>query len=352
MGLISNKRMLPLMILMVLWKYSDEDRYISSDKIVEKVLEMYQPNDDNHELSNKRLILDYLKDLQEFLFEMHEYGYFDIDMHIDCKSTKTEYEAGNAKGYCIKNRPFSDVEIKILCDSILFSPGMTDDQAKKLIRKIGLLSSDEFNNVYKYVHVSNIVQKTDNTEVVNNIERIGDAISKGSKVSFTYKNEDIKISPYYLVVYGGRYYCIGNNDKENFLRHYRLDRITSVYTLNEKNKDIYTLPEIKDIKVFRIDDYIKLHPRMSMDTVVTITLNVRENFLDRVKQEFLIYTEYPDFMCKEKGVRRIKVTSCKDALSNWLINVPHLAWVDQDDSSGVVEEMIERAHRIIEVYAG
>lgn len=271
MGLISNKRMLPLMILAVLWRNTDEDKYISSDKLVEKVLEMYQPNESNDDLSNKRLILDYLKDLMEFLLEMHEYGYIEMDMQVECKNIKTNYDSGNVKGYCIKNRPFSDVDIRILCDSIMFSPGMTDEHAKALIKKVVALSGSDFKNIYKYIHIGNIIQKTDNEEVVENIEEIGKAIATDKRVSFNYKQEEIMVSPYYLVVYGGRYYCIGNNAKENFLRHYRIDRITGINSSEEPQRDIYSLPEVKEQKVFRIDDYIKLHPRMSLDKCCDIT---------------------------------------------------------------------------------
>ncbi|MCR4717010.1 MAG: hypothetical protein K5656_07490 [Lachnospiraceae bacterium] len=65
---------------------------------------------------------------------------------------------------------------------------------------------------------------------------------------------------------------------------------------------------------------------------------------------FQIDVEYPRYISRDEGVRRVKVTSCKGALTNWLINVPELAWVENDDHSGVVDEMKARAQRVMKVY--
>lgn len=102
---------------------------------------------------------------------------------------------------------------------------------------------------------------------------------------------------------------------------------------------------------FRLDEYLKRHPRMSFDVVVTVALNVQEDFIDTMKQEFQDDVEYPRYMnMYEDGVRRVKVTSCKSALTNWFINVPELAWVEKGDKSGVVDEMKMKARKMLEVY--
>ncbi len=90
---------------------------------------------------------------------------------------------------------------------------------------------------------------------------------------------------------------------------------------------------------------------MSFDVVVTVPLNVQEDFIDTMKQEFQDDVEYPRYMnMYEDGVRRVKVTSCKSALTNWFINVPELAWVEKGDKSGVVDEMRMKARKMLEVY--
>ncbi len=111
------------------------------------------------------------------------------------------------------------------------------------------------------------------------------------------------------------------------------------------------LDEVGQDGEFRLDEYLKRHPRMSLDVVVSVVLDVREDFIDTVKQEFQVDVEYPRYMNPyDNAVRRVKVTSCKGALSNWLINVPELAWVEKGDKSGVADEMRMKARRVLEVY--
>ena len=60
--------------------------------------------------------------------------------------------------------------------------------------------------------------------------------------------------------------------------------------------------------------------------MVTVKLNVRDDFIDTVRDEFKIDAEYPRSKSEcNFGITRVKVTSCKGALANWLINVPTLA---------------------------
>lgn len=348
MGMISNKRMLPLIILAVLWVYADEEHPISSDELVEKVLEIYQPKGTTVSMSTKRLIKSYLKEIRFFLEDLKEYGIISSPLMIAEKTLGGEGR-GYRKGYYIENRVLDDVEIRMLCDAILFSPGMTDAAAKELIEKLISLSSRYFLNVHRYIQINNIILKTHNEEVFRHIGILGEAIENKEMVTFIYKKErKIKVSPYYLVVYNGRYYCIGNETDTEILWHYRLDRISDSQSLGEDARQMHTLEGVE--KGFSLDSYLKCHPRMTVDVVVKVVLIVRREFVDIVKQEFYVEHEYPDFTVEAESIRRVRVVACKQALCNWLINVPHLAWVERGDSSGVSEDLVVRAEKIREVY--
>ncbi|MCR4717005.1 MAG: WYL domain-containing protein [Lachnospiraceae bacterium] len=349
MGLISDKKMLPLIILLVLWQNSDDSHHLPSDEVVEKVLEIYQPKESCTYNSNKRLIMSYLSDLIVFFEQMKEYGFLDCDVEISRESIKGE--KGNNHEYYVSERPLNDVEIRMLIDAILFAPGMDDERAKGLIDKVVSFTSKHFVNVHRYIRIGNIVKKTDNTEVVKNIGVLGEAIEKRKRVSFVYRDKRCDgVSPYYLAVYSGRYYCLGRSKGERRLSHYRLDRINDCEPVDEPAYDIRLLDDVGPDGRFDLAEYLKRHPRMTRDVVVTVILVVREEFMDTVRQEFQIDVEYPRYISRDEGVRRVKVTSCKGALTNWLINVPELVWVENDDHSGVVEEMKARAQRVMKVY--
>ena len=350
MGMMSNKKMLPLIILFVLWEHSDADHHLSTDELVQKVLCVYQPKDACTYDSNKRLIVSYLNDLISFFKQMTEYGY--MDGEIDIGSSTVKGVKGNIREYYVKKRPFDDVEIRMLIDSILFAPGMNDNKARELIDTLLTLTSKHFVNVHRYVRIGDVVKKTDNKEVFDTIGVLDEAIERRKRVDFAYRgNRCTGVSPYFLVVYGGRYYCIARCEGGNKLTHFRLDRISDCVLTDIAAYDMRLLDEVGPDGEFRLDEYLKRHPRMSLDVVVTVALDVREDFIDTVKQEFQVDVEYPRYMnMYEDGVKRVKVTSCKSALTNWLINVPELAWVEKGDKSGVVDEMRMKARRVLKVY--
>ena len=120
-----NKKMLNMLILEILRKYTDEDHSLTQQKII-KLLDMnYGMECDRRSVKNNIL---YLKEL----------GY---DISMD-------------KGYRLESREFDDSELRILIDSVLFSKSISTKQSKELIEKIRSLASNYFN--VKVSHVSNL----------------------------------------------------------------------------------------------------------------------------------------------------------------------------------------------------
>ena len=65
-------------------------------------------------------------------------------------------------------------------------------------------------------------------ELVNRV--LGESIELGRKVSFTYKSvANVVVSPYYLVIYGGRYYCLAYVEDKDMMWHYRVDKKVHKY---------------------------------------------------------------------------------------------------------------------------
>ncbi len=134
--------------------------------------------------------------------------------------------------------------------------------------------------------------------------------------------------------------------------------MSEAYAVDEIRRDIDSLND-SDVKDgFRLDYYMKTHPRMTKDTVVKVMLDVKDSFMDVVRQEFYVDRVYRGIRalaaCGKPcdGYTRLKVTSCRKALSNWLKNVPELARLVEGDQSGVREEMIRRAREVLKVYGG
>lgn len=88
--------MLNMLILEILKEYSDQEHRLTQQKIVSLLKSNYGMDCDRRSVKNNVL---YLKEL----------GY-DISLE---------------KGYCLLDRQFDDVELRILIDSVMFSKNLT-----------------------------------------------------------------------------------------------------------------------------------------------------------------------------------------------------------------------------------
>lgn len=127
------------------------------------------------------------------------------------------------------NRPFTDGELRLLIDSVLFSNHISYSQCRDLVEKLEGLSNIYFRSRVK--HIRNLPEnQPSNSELFMTIETLDKAISRGLQVSFTYNSYDIDkkldprrtsnnevrnyiINPYQIVATNGRYYLVWNYDK-------------------------------------------------------------------------------------------------------------------------------------------
>ena len=231
------KKMLIVNILEILKKYSDENHRLTQSDFVRILKDEYQMDVDR-------------KAIKRNLMNLVESGY-NIEFEKAIRINKfNEEEELYINWYLEKD--FSDAELRLLIDSVLFSKHIPQKQVKELIDKIKKLSSKYFK-----VSVSNILNLPENTirnkELFYTIEVLDEAIDKGKQIEFIYNNFDINkklkprlndkgeirkyiINPYQMVATNGRYYLIANYDKYDDVSHYRIDRITNIKILNSNVK--------------------------------------------------------------------------------------------------------------------
>lgn len=231
------KKMLIVNILEILKKYSDENHRLTQSDFVRILKDEYQMDVDR-------------KAVKRNLMNLVESGY-NIEFEKVIRINKfNEEEELYINWYLEKD--FSDAELRLLIDSVLFSKHIPQKQVKELIDKIKKISSKYFK-----VSVSNILNLPENTirnkELFYTIEVLDEAIDKGKQIEFIYNNFDINkklkprlndkgeirkyiINPYQMVATNGRYYLIANYDKYDDLSHYRIDRITNIKILKSNVK--------------------------------------------------------------------------------------------------------------------
>ncbi|WP_029319222.1 helix-turn-helix transcriptional regulator [Butyrivibrio sp. AE3004] len=224
-----NKKMLNMLILEVLRKYSDEEHALSQQEIIKLLDKNYGMECDRRSVKNN-------------IISLKEMGY---DISMD-------------KGYRLLEREFDESELRILIDSVLFSKSISTKQARGLIDKIRSLASNYFNA--KVSHVSNLpeLNRTINKQAMYALDAINDAISEKRKIEFVYnevgidfklhpKREELyKVNPYQIVANNGRFYLIANYDKYDNVAHFRIDKMTEVRILDEKIKPMSQVPELEN----------------------------------------------------------------------------------------------------------
>ena len=117
----------------------------------------------------------------------------------------------------------------------------------------------------------------------------------------------------------------------------------------ETDENILVAEEMEGIdSKFELGDYLMTHARMTSDEVVIVYVTATEQIADAIRKEFKVLSTLPAF--DAEGAYRFRIQACKCAICNWFINIPDLAWVDDDRGSGVIEEMRRRAQEVLGRY--
>ena len=140
-------------------------------------------------------------------------------------------------------REFTDPELRLLIDSLLFSKHIPYSQCKKLVEKLEGLSNRYFKSRVRFI--STLPENgPKNSELFYTIEVLDEAIAAGKQVAFTYNTygtdkklhprgeAEYVVSPYQMAATNGRYYLIGKLDRYEDRSNFRLDRITDIHMLD------------------------------------------------------------------------------------------------------------------------
>ncbi len=226
-----------LYILNVLKKYSDEEHILQATEIQRKIKEIYNVDIDSRTIRRNINLLKYKLD-------------YDI-------STREE----NKKGYYINRNPETDFEpgeIRAIIDNFSYASYIVPAVSKDIIEKCKNMQNIYENQKLKDYKIYANDTKTDNMEVIKNIEDISECIQKSNKIKFEYWKYGIdkklqkvivstpKVSPYAIVYDKQQFYLIGIKEGQKEFYHYRLDRIKNLKELDEKITIKKTERQIRD----------------------------------------------------------------------------------------------------------
>ena len=150
-----------------------------------------------------------------------------------------DVEIGHCRdGYYLETREFEDTELKLLVDSVLCNHNITAKHSADLIEKLCKLSNKYFRSHVKNVYAVKDWNKSDNSALFFNIEKIDMAINEGKQVQYDYnkygkdkklhKSSFQRATPYQLILHNQRYYLMGYSEYWGNMIFHRLDRITNI----------------------------------------------------------------------------------------------------------------------------
>lgn len=232
------KKILIINILDILRKYTDEDHRLSQKEIVDILKTEYNMTVERKSI--KRNILNLI-----------EFGY-EIEYSESCRMIPNSKTGELEESYILSDfylvRDFSDSELRLLIDGLLFSKHIPYSQCKELVDKLSGLSNKYFKSRVKHIQTMPDMAPQ-NKQIFYTIDILDEAISKSRQVAFTYNNYDTDfklhprlnsdgkpreyiINPYQIAAANGRYYLICNYDKYDNVSNYRIDRITNIKLLD------------------------------------------------------------------------------------------------------------------------
>ena len=227
-----------LYILNVLKKYSDSEHMLKASDIQRKVREIYDVEIDPRTIRRNINLLKYKLD-------------YDI-------STREE----NKKGYYINRDPDTDFEpgeIRAIIDNFSYANYIVPQVAKDIIKKCKNIQNVYENDKLRDYQIYANDSKTENAEVIKNIEDISEAIYENKKIKFEYWKYAITnklektivskpiVSPYAIVYKKQEFYLIGIKEGNTDFYNYRLDRIKNIEILD---KEITIKKKKSEIKEF------------------------------------------------------------------------------------------------------
>ncbi|MCR5824788.1 MAG: WYL domain-containing protein [Lachnospiraceae bacterium] len=231
-----QKKLVILYVLEILKKYTDEDHTLTQKEISDLLKSNYDIKVD------RKTMKKYLEGLVD--------SDLDISYREIARASSDDDEENIQWTDFSLTHDFTDAELKLLIDGILFSRNIPVSQRRALIEKLEGLSSRYFKTGARNILT---VQGDEGAskELFYNIEMIDEAINQNKRIDFNYleyhtdkklhkritKNNKIRrftVSPYRIAATNNRYYVICNNDWfGKGLSHFRIDRITNIKILDE-----------------------------------------------------------------------------------------------------------------------
>ena len=204
-----------------------------------------EKSDENHPLS----MPDILRALEEHGISAERKSIYDDFLTLEELGYRVERVTGRPGGYYLDTHLFLLPELKLLVDAVQAAKFITKEKSRELIRKLeSTVSTPTAAALSRQVYVADRV-KTQNTAVFSAVDMIHAAIHENRQIRFRYyernekkeyvfrrSGEYYEVSPFALAWSDENYYLIAYDNKDQAVRHYRVDRMKNT-CLTERKRE-------------------------------------------------------------------------------------------------------------------
>ena len=347
---VQPKKMLIMNILDILKKYTDEDHRLSQKEIADILKDEYNMT------VERKAVKRNLINLIDFGYEIN---YSESVRMVKGKNGQTEENYILSDFYL--ERDFTNSELRLLIDSLLFSKHIPYSQCKELVDKLSGLSNQYFKSRIKYISTlpDNSPQ---NKQLFYNIDVIDEAIAKHRQIKFNYNRygTDKKmhpetfpggskmlytVNPYQMVATNGRYYLICNYDKYDNVSNIRIDRITGIKMTDTPAKPQRNVPQVKN--GFNLPKHMAEHVYMYAGESIPVTFRAKKYIVGDVIDWFGKDVTFYDETETEVSVR---TTVNENAMRRWALQYAlHIKVLSPQSLFDGIKEDLKNAMEIYEI---
>ncbi len=280
------KKLLIMNILDILRRHSDENHRLSQKDIIDLLRKEYDMKADRKSVS---------RNLTDLMDAGYSINYSQTVRMMPNKKTGEAEENVMLTDFYL-DRDFTDGELRLLIDSLLFSKHIPYSQCRELVEKLEGLSSVHFSARIKHIRTmpDNAPQ---NKQIFLTIETLDEAISAGRQVTFQYcgygtdmrlhpktdsegKARAYTVSPYQIAAANGRYYLICNCEGHENIANFRLDRISNIQLSASPARRMDTIAETRN--GFDLPRHMAEHIYMFAGESVPVTFRAEKSVLNDV----------------------------------------------------------------------
>ena len=344
-----GKKISILYILNILKKYTDVNHPMTQQQVMDRLKSDYDM------AVNRGTVKNNIMDLIDAGYLT---GYRTVTRSSVNKETG-EKEESTIYTDLYYEHEFSESELHMLIDGLLFSRSVPYKPRKELIEKLGGLSSSYFSQRMRHVHSMN-ADAPQNRDLFLNIEVLDEAIAEKKQVEIVYGrygtdmklhaslNEDGTekkqlLNPYQLVASDGRYYLICNKDNKDSVAHYRIDRIMKIRKLESTAKPGNQVSGLED--GLKLQDYVYQHVNMFSGKPEKVEFIIQKKDVGLVIDFF---GKHVSFFDKGDGTISCHMNTSREAIRKWALQFAKDIRVVSPES--LVEEIREEIRKANENY--